>query len=274
MDKPMQSRTERYESEYQEFDSPLTRQMRREAYGEDIGQHSWCTTDEVRADILRLKLSPSSHLIDLGSGPCGVLTFVLATVGCRGTGVELSRSAIQVGQARAATLGVSGLLTLQEADLNEPLPLPAASFEAAMSVDVVLHLRDRLALFQEVLRVLRPGSRFAFTDAGVVTGPISNEEFSIRSARGYTCFVPAGWNERLLESAGFRLIETENRTGSVLKLAIGRLTALRNHRAEFERLAGTADFERQQKYYETIAALSRSGALSRVMYLAERHAAA
>jgi SAM-dependent methyltransferase len=273
MDTAKESRAGGYESFYREFDSPLMQQIRREAYGEDIGQHSWVGAEEVRGDIDRLKLSPSSRFVDLGCGPCGPLTFVLATVGCPGTGVELSPSALRVGRARAASLGIDALLSVQEADLNEPLPFEPGSFDAAMSLDVILHLRDRLKLFHEVARLLRSGGRFLFTDAGVVTGSVSNEEVRKRSFHGYTQFVSPGWNERLLESAGFRLIETENRTIGALKNASGRLAAMQAHRAELERASAAADFESQQNYLATVVELSRRGAMSRVMYLAEAHAA-
>jgi SAM-dependent methyltransferase len=266
-------RADGYESFYREFDSPLMRQIRREAYGEDIGQHSWVGVEELRGDIDRLKLSRSSRFIDLGCGPCGPLTFILATVGCPGTGVELSPSALRVGRARAASLGVGDLISVREADLNEPLPFKAGSFDAAMSLDVVLHLRDRSKLFHEVARLLRPGGRFLFTDAGVITGSVSNEEVHKRSVHGYTEFVTAGWNEGLLESAGLRVIETENRTMRVLGNASGRLAAMLAHREEFERVSSAADFESQQDYLETVVTLSRRGGVSRMMYLAEVHAA-
>jgi len=269
MDTPEESRADGYEPFYLQFDSPLMRQIRREAYGEDIGQHSWVGADEVRGDVERLKLSPSSRFVDLGCGPCGPLTFILATVGCRGTGVELSPSALRVGRARAASLGVDPLLSVREADLNEPLPFESGSFDAAMALDVVLHLRDRSKLFHEVARLLRPGGRFLLTDAGVVTGAVSNEEVRMRSVHGYTQFVAAGWNERLLESAGFRLLETENRTMSVVKNASGRLAATKAHRAQLEQASGTANFESQKEYLEAVVEVSRRGAVSRVMYLAE-----
>jgi cyclopropane fatty-acyl-phospholipid synthase-like methyltransferase len=265
-------RAEGYESFYREFDSPLMRQLRREAYGEDIGQHSWVGAEELREDIQRLKLSPSSRLLDLGCGPCGPLTFILATVGCQGTGVDLSPSALQVGRVRAASLGIDASLSVQEADLNEPLSFGPRSFDAAISLDVVLHLRDREKFFDEVARLLPPGARFLVTDAGVVTGSVSNEEVRKRSAQGYTQFVAAGWNEELLESAGFRLIETENRTMSVLKNASGRLAAMQAHRTELDQVLGSTDFERQQDYLETIVELSRRRAVSRIMYLTEVHA--
>ncbi len=260
-----------YESFYREFDSSLMRQLRREAYGEDIGQHSWVSAEELRGDIQRLKLSPSSQFLDLGCGPCGPLTFILANVGCRGTGVEISPSALQAGSKRAASLGIEALLSVQVADLNEPLPFEPHAFDGAMSLDVVLHLRDRLKLFHEVAKLLAPGGRFLFTDAGVVTGSLSNEEVRKRSVHGHTQFVAAGWNAGLLESAGFRLIETENRTMSVLKSASGRLAAMQAHRAELVQVLSAADFEMQQDYLETVVELSRRGAVSRVMYLAEAH---
>ena len=249
-----------YESFYREFDSPRMRQFRRDAYGEDIGQHSWVDADELRGDIPRLGLSPSSRLLDLGCGPCGPLTFILASVGCHGIGLEQSPAALRIGPERAASLGIEALLSVQVADLNEPLPFEPHSFDAAISIDVILHLRDRRKFFLEVVKLLRPGGRFLVTDAGVLTGSVSNEEKCKRSFHGHTQFVAAGWNEELLESAGFRLIETENRTASAERNASGRLAALQRHPAELEK---------QQEYLETVIELSRRGAVSRFMYLAE-----
>src|SRR5258708_29947098 len=115
MSAPADSKARGYDSFYREFDSPLMRQLRVEAYGEDIGQHSWVGADELRGDIDRLELSRSSRFLDLGCGPCGPLTFILAAVGCPGTGVELSPSALRVGRARAASLGVEALFSVQQA---------------------------------------------------------------------------------------------------------------------------------------------------------------
>lgn len=269
MNTPDESTADGYDAFYRAFDSPLMRQIRREAYGEDIGQHSWVGAAELRSDVRRLGLSRSSRLLDLGCGPCGPLTFILAAVGCVGTGVELSPAALRVGQARASSLGVEALLSVREANLNEPLPFAAGSFDSALSLDVVLHLRDRLRFFHEVARVVAPGGTFLFTDAGVLTGSVSNEDVRKRSIHGHTQFVTAGWNERLIASAGLRLIETEDRTRSVLENAGGRLAAIRGHRAELERLSGADDFERQCDYLETLVELSRRAALSRIMYLTE-----
>jgi cyclopropane fatty-acyl-phospholipid synthase-like methyltransferase len=258
-----------YEPFYRDFDLPVMRRLRQDAYGEDIGQHSWVGADEVREDVRRLGLVKSSRLLDLGCGPCGPLTYILSTVGCSGSGLELNSSAVLAGRARAIALGVADRLAVQEADLNEPLPFEGDSFDAALSLDVVLHVGDRGALFREIARVVRPRGRFLLTDAGVVTGCVSNEAIRRRSVHGFTQFVPPGWNESQLEAAGFRVLESENRNATLLRNARGRQAALRAHRLELETLMGAALLEAQCEYLDIVVELAQQGALSRVMVLAE-----
>jgi SAM-dependent methyltransferase len=264
-----QSRAKGYDPIYAAFDSPWMQQIRREAYGEDIGQHSWVNADELRSDIDRLRLTTSCRLLDLGCGPGGPLVFAVRSTGCAGTGVEMSASALASGSARACAAGLQERIELFEADLNLRLPFEHRSFDVVISLDVVLHLLDRRALFDEVARVLAPHGKFLFTDAGVISGAVSNEEIGWRSANGYTQFVPPDFNQELLEAAGFRLILTEDRTASVVLNASGRLRARNAHRAAIEELEGKVSFARQQRYLEMAVELSERRALSRVMYLAE-----
>src|SRR5471030_2034122 len=83
-----------YESLYQEFESPLMRELRRDAYGEDIGQHSWVTASDLRRDAVRLGISADGLLLDLGCGPCGPLTFLMKSLGCHGIGFDVSGAAV------------------------------------------------------------------------------------------------------------------------------------------------------------------------------------
>jgi SAM-dependent methyltransferase len=273
MSAPAKSQGHGYDDWYKDFDSALLRQVRREAYGKDIGQHSWVSAKELEEDISRLKLSAGSRFLDLGCGPCGPLAFIVSAVRCHGSGVDSSAPAIAAGRARIAALGLDALAKLQQADLNEPLSFAKGSFEAVVSVDVILHLRDRAKVFREVARVLSPGGKFLFTDAGVITGVVSEEEMQARAAHGYTQFIPPGGNEKLLESAGFHLIEQQDRTSNLLRNAKGRREARRAHKTELEQVEGAARFACEQRYLETVVALAERGALSRMMYLAETRCA-
>ena len=258
-----------YDRLYQDFDSPLLQQIRAEAYGKDIGQHSWVTSEELEQHMARLNLSSASRLLDLGCGPGGLLAFVVRTVRCHGIGVDLSAEAIAAARARATAMGLDELVTLQVADLNLPLPFADHSLDAVMSMDVILHLSDRASLFCDVARLLAPGGRFVFTDAGVISGPVSDAEIRLRSSYGSAQFVPPGCNEQLLEGAGFRLVEQVDATASLLKNADGRRAARLAHRAELEKLEGNAAFETHQRYLETVIGLGKRRAMSRNIYLAE-----
>jgi SAM-dependent methyltransferase len=183
--------------------------------------------------------------------------------------LDLSSEAVTAGRRRAASLGLDRLATIMEADLNSSLPLEGGSLDAAMSLDVVLHVRDRSALFREIARVLAPGGRFLFTDAGVLVGIVADDEVASRSLHGRTHFVAPGLNERALDDAGFRLLETEDRTESLLVNAEGRLSARLAHREELEQVEGATGFAREQEYLETVIALSRRRSVSRMMYLAQ-----
>jgi SAM-dependent methyltransferase len=258
-----------YQSLYEHFDSPLMSQLRFEAYGEDIGQHSWVTAEDLRRDAPRLKLTQAARLLDLGCGPCGPLTFLMKTTGCSGIGLDSSAAALSVGRRRSQLLGLDDRLTLCEADLDNALPVATGTIDAAISIDTILHLRDRLRTFTEIARVLVKGGCLLFTDAAVVTGAISNEEVATRSMHGCTQFCAPGFNERTLGQAGLTLLETEDRTDGISANARGRLEARFRHRPDLEQLEGAEGFARYQGYLQSIVSMSQRGALSRVMYLAE-----
>jgi cyclopropane fatty-acyl-phospholipid synthase-like methyltransferase len=261
-----------YEDLFSDFDSPLKRQLRREAYGKDIGQHSWVSAEELERYAPQLALTSQGRLLDLGCGPCGPLAFIAGLLGCRITGVDLSANAITAGRVRVASLGMEDSVELHQRDLNAPLPFERDSFDAVISLDVILHLQDRSRVFRDVARLLSPQGRFLFTDAAVITGSISDEEVRLRAVHGYTQFVPAGLNERLLKDSGFRLLELTDRTESLINNARGRLTARLAHQSELKQVEGNEYFEQQRRYLETVIRLSERGSMSRVLYLAEASA--
>jgi len=259
-----------YDATYVEFDTALAERLRREAYGRDIGQHSWASAAEVAEDMARLRLVASSRLLDLGCGPGGPLAFIVGESGCAALGLDRSAPAIASARQRVRQAGLAERVAFECADLDAPLGCLSASVNAVLAIDVVLHLRDRETTFHEVARVLAPGGRFLFTDAGVLNGSISSTERERRSIHGATALVPPGTNERALESAGLRLLESADRTPSLLAHARGRLRARQEHRAELERVEGPERFAEQVLYLETVVELAERGALTRWMYLAER----
>ena len=120
------------------------------------------------------------------------------------------------------------------------------------------------------VRVLRPGRRALFTDPVVVSGPITNDELASRSSIGLFLFVPAGYNERLVEQAGFRLVLTEDVTANAA-LVSGRWHRSRQaHREAVIPIEGQDRFEGLQRFFDAVHRLTSERRLSRIAYVVEK----
>ena len=65
------SPTGRYDANYGNFQTELYAEIRREAFGEDIGQNSWLTSDEQDKFLEWLDLTPRKILLDVACGEGG-----------------------------------------------------------------------------------------------------------------------------------------------------------------------------------------------------------
>ncbi len=257
-----------YADLFASWDSPVQRAVRAAAYGEDIGQHSWVDADDLRADLARMAMAPNATLLDCGAGPCGPLTFAMRESGCGGMAVDASPAALAAGARRAVACGVGERFLACAADLSCALPIATGACDAAMALDVALHLPDRAAFFREVARALRPGGAFLLTDAGVQHAPLDATEAAARASFGATYFVAPGATERHLAAAGFRVAFCEDRTDRVERIASKRHAARETHRAALVASEGGAAFARHQRYLEATAVLATRGALRRSAWLA------
>ena len=98
----MSSSVELYGTAYGNFATQALKQVRRETYGEDLGQSSWVTSQEYRRFFDLLGLAPADHVLDVGCGP-GL--FLARERGCRVTGSlagEVPRSCLRGSSPRVA----------------------------------------------------------------------------------------------------------------------------------------------------------------------------
>ena len=257
-----------YENSYELFDSSLMRLIRAEALDEDIGQHSWITGAELRSYLLWLDLSDTQTILDFGCGPGGPLTFLVRETGARAVGIDLSTSALSAARHRAEEMNLTEKIELCEVDGNQGMSSMANTFDAVVSFDVILHLQDRHTVLSDWKQILQPGGKLLFTDAGVVTGPVSNQEFYLRSINGYTQFVPDGFNESALEEVGFTLESKEDQSHGAIANPSGRIQARKKYKDELVEIEGLVKFDQEQKYLETMVDLYKSKALTRFAYRA------
>ena len=261
-----------YDNVYGDYGSAAEAAVRRMAFGEDIGQSSWITAADWLGYADRAGVTAGSRVLEVGSGSGGPAVYLAANRGCRITGVDINVNGVENAMRLAEARGVADRATFEVVDAGTPLPFEASSFDAVVSNDAMCHIAARLATLWEWHRVLRPGGRMFFTDAMVVTGPVTDEEIATRTSIGFYLIVPPGENERLITAAGLRLIAAEDVTEGAAVIARRWREARAAHRADLEGREGAENFQGLQRFLGCVQALSEQRRLSRFFYLAEKAA--
>jgi cyclopropane fatty-acyl-phospholipid synthase-like methyltransferase len=262
----MTSKVELFYDTYKNYSEDLYREIRKETYGEDIGQTSWLTADEYRNFFSLMGLSANKKVLEVGSGSGGPAVFMVKETGCQLTGVDINENGIVNSQKLAAENGLSNKMEFMVADASSSLPFADETFDVIVSIDSINHFKAREKVFKEFNRLLKTGGRLLFTDAVVITGILTNEEIAIRSSLGFFLFVPKGENERLLNEAGFRDIVVKDVTDNIIS------TSRRWHDAREKRKSSLLKFEDEEKFngvqsfFQTTHLVALERRLSRFMY--------
>jgi len=259
-----------YDANYRNFQTELYAQIRRDAFGEDIGQSSWLTADEQDKFNAWLNLAPGKTLLDVACGSGGPALRIAAQTGCSVFGVDVHQDAISTAISLAAERGLTQAARFQVADATAPLPFPEASFDAITCIDAINHLPDRARVIADWARLLKPGGRMLFTDPITVTGPLTRDEIAVRSSIGFFLFVPYGYDELVVAACGLRLLKNENVTQNMADLAARRGAARARRESNLRRIEGDSTYAGQQEFFAVAARIASEGRLSRFVYLAEK----
>lgn len=126
-----------------------------------LASHRWRTA-ENSAGYLLPHLGPTTHLLDVGSGP-GTITCDLADRVAQVTAVEQTHEARDLTRGEAEKRGVQTIECLV-GDVHD-LDLPEDSFDVVHAHQVLQHLPDPVVALREMRRVCRPGGLVAVRDA-------------------------------------------------------------------------------------------------------------
>lgn len=261
-----------YGASYGGFASDVYAEVRREAFGEDIGQNSWLTREELDRFATELELGVSSRVLEIGCGSGGPALHLTRSTGCALVGIDLNEEGVANATRIAREAELDGRASFIHADAAKPLPFESDSFASILCIDAVNHLVDRPALLGEWWRVLAPAGRVLFTDPITVTGPLGSDEIAIRASIGYFLLVPHGEDERLLKAAGFRVLAVEDATDNMAQLAARWFAARARREDALRQVEGDETFDGQQRFLDVAATLARERRLSRFVYLAEKPA--
>ncbi len=268
----MAKRIDLFDSTYSHFTKQVLETIRKETFGQDIGQNSWTTVEEYDRFISWLELRPEHRVLEVASGSGGPARYLANSRSCRVTGIDANERGVATATLSAANSNQADRLTFEVADANSRLPFDDNSFDALLCIDSMNHFLDRMKVFQEWRRVLRPGRRAVFTDPVVITGPVTNDELALRSSIGLFLFVPSRVNEQLIEASGFRLLKHEDVSANAA-LVSGRWHESRQrHKDALVKIEEEDRFEGLQQFFAAVHRLTNERRLSRIVYLVEKQA--
>jgi len=257
-----------YNTNYGHFETELYTQIRREAFGEDIGQNSWLTSDEHDRFLQWLDLSSGKTLLDVACGAGGPALRSAALTGCSVIGVDVHEQAVRTANSLAAQRGLTDRAEFRATDAAGRLPFPDATFDAITCIDAINHFPDRPSLVAEWARLLKPGGRLLFTDPITVTGALTNAEIAVRSSAGFYLFVPRGYDEAVVAQCGLRLLVCEDATPNMAKVAEARHAARASRSTALRQFEGGQAYDHQQEFLAVASCVAREGRLARFVYVA------
>jgi len=259
-----------YNTSYRNFNAELYSEIRREAFGEDIGQNSWLTADEQDTFLSWLELSPGKVLLDVACGAGGPALRIAAKTRCSVVGIDVHEHAVSTACSLAIQRGLSRRTEFRVVDASQQLPFSDASFDAIICIDAVNHFSDRPQVIAEWARLLKLGGRLLFTDPITVTGPLTNAELAVRSSAGVYLFVPHGYDERLIAQCRLQLMVCEDATANMAKVAEARHAARASRSAALREIEGDQTYDGQQEFLAVAARVAREGRLSRFVYVSKK----
>ena len=259
-----------YDSAYSHYAADVYRQVRIATYGEDLGQTSWVTGEESGQIPHILQFTPASRVLEIGCGSGGYALHLAATTGSSILGVDINEAGIRNASGLARERNLDDRVSFQLCDVAKPLTFPDRTFDACFANDVLCHIPARGALLREIFRVLQPRGRLLFSDALILGGAVTHQEIATRSSIGTYIFTPPGYNERLVEQAGFRLLEATDATANAAAIGQRWHAARSHHRDALIAIEGATNFEGLQQFLACVATLCSERRLLRDLYVAEK----
>ena len=260
-------------SELHRIDSPANRALRVDLWepGDDLGQHSFLTPRYFDRIAERLGIGPDTVVLDLGSGTGGPAIHIAAHTGCRMTGLEVNAVGVATARRLLADSGLDERVGFVQGDGME-MPFDDASFDVVISMNVMNVFEDKVGLFREVRRVLRPGGVWAFV-SGTFDFAEGDDPIRERLSRGYA--IPqftdtlAGYKAKLRE-AGFVVDEVVEYISDFRATMARWLEAWTAHRDAIAQEQGAEQTDYHIVYFTTYLQLIDSGKASNHLVISTR----
>ena len=167
--------------------------------------------DEVTRIVANTPIA-GARVLDIGCGIGGVDVVLTEDLGAgHVTGIDVEPSLIEHARRRVDVLNLAQRIELLVVEPG-PLPFPDASFDVVFSKDSLIHVPDKVMIYGEMYRVLRPGGRIAIGDWLGDSRPPSATMREWLSIVGLTFTLDTLEHiVRVVEETGFELLDAVDR---------------------------------------------------------------
>jgi len=167
----------------------------------------------------RLGLTEDSKAIDIGCGVGGPLRNIAKFSGAKIVG--LNNNEYQVSRARriAEQSGLVGQASYLKGDFMN-IPLPEATFDAAYAIEATCHAPDRVGVYSQIFKILKPGGKFASYEWAMTDLYDSQDakhnalKLGIERGNGLPELEPMSKVVQSLKDAGFEVLEYSDRAAT------------------------------------------------------------
>lgn len=174
-----------------------------------------------------LNLNPGMRVLDIGSGLGGAARYAAEAFSVTVTGIDLTPEYCAIAKMLSEKAGLSEHVSFQ-AGSALAMPFPDQMFDAAYSIHTAMNIEDKLALYKNVRRVLKPGALFGLYDVLAGTLPEAPDFPLPWSTTPATSFLVTIDDLRmLLDAAGFEILSAEERKDFALS-ALEKARAAKN----------------------------------------------
>jgi ubiquinone/menaquinone biosynthesis C-methylase UbiE len=149
-----------------------------------------------------MQAGATDHILDIGSGIGGPARYFAGRFGCRVTGIDLTPEFCDVARHLTRLLDLADRVAFEVGDALA-MPFAVASFDGACSINVSMNIADKVALYREIHRVLKPGGWLVLSE--IAKGEGADVDYPTpwaQSASGSFLATPEETRHALLE-AGF-----------------------------------------------------------------------
>jgi cyclopropane fatty-acyl-phospholipid synthase-like methyltransferase len=105
----------------------------------------------------------TDRVLDAGCGVGGSSIFLAQKVGCKVTGITLSKKQVQTATAFARQRGMAHLITFLQADYTKT-DFADHTFDIVWAIESMQTAPDKAAFFREMQRILKPGGKILIAD--------------------------------------------------------------------------------------------------------------